>query len=117
MSKANIFGTVLKTYTERWNNGNGETKYLVVETGTAEHSNPIALRLTGQNQDQKFDAGAKIHCTAWVDGREWNGKYITSLTFAGFAEQTNKPAEQPAEPESEPVQEIDVDDIPFNADR
>lgn len=110
MAKANIFGTVVKTYTERWNNGNGETKYLVVETGNAEHSNQLALRLTGQNQDLKFDAGAKIHCTAWVDGREWNGKYIISLTFAGFAETKSKQTEQQAEPEQE--QEIGGD-IPF----
>ncbi len=112
MAKADIFGNVIKTYTERWSNGNGETKYLVVETGNAEHSNPIALRLTGQNQDLKFDAGAKIHCTAWVDGREWNGKYIISLTFAAFAEAKGKPVEQPAEQEPEPEPEI-ADDLPF----
>lgn len=112
MAKANIFGIVVKTYTERWSNGNGETKYLVVDTGSAEHSNPIALRLTGQNQDLKFDSGAKIHCTAWVDGREWNGKYIISLTFAAFAEAKGKPVEQPAEQEPEQEPEI-VDDIPF----
>lgn len=112
MAKANIFGTVVKIYTERWNNGNGETKYLVVETGNAEHSNPIALRLTGQNQDLKFDAGAKIHCTAWIDGREWNGKYIISLTFAAFAEAKGKPVEHPAEQEPEQEQEIGGD-IPF----
>ena len=112
MAKADIFGNVVKTYIERWSNGNGETKYLVVETGNAEHSNPIALRLTGQNQDIKFDAGAKIHCTAWIDGREWNGKYILSLTFAGFAEAKGKPVEQPAEQEPEQEPEI-VDDIPF----
>ena len=112
MSKADIFGTVVKTRTERWSNGNGETKYVIVETGNAEHSNPLALRLTGQNQDLKFDAGAKIHCTAWLDGREWNGKYIISLTFAAFAEAKSKPAEQPSEPEPEPEPEI-VDDLPF----
>ena len=112
MAKADIFGTVVKTYIERWSNGNGETKYVIVETGTAEHSSPLALRLTGQNQDLKFDAGAKIHCTAWVDGREWNGKYIISLTFAAFAEAKGKPVEQPAEQEPEPEPEI-VDDIPF----
>lgn len=113
MAKADIFGNVVKTYTERWSNGNGETKYVVIETGNAEHSNPIALRLTGQNQDIKFDAGAKIHCTAWIDGREWNGKYILSLTFAGFAETKTK-TEKQAEPEPEPEM---VDDIPFNVDR
>ena len=26
MAKADIFGNVIKTYTERWANGNGETK-------------------------------------------------------------------------------------------